>query len=66
MFGGRIDYDESLYYIQTIIFQLAAYKQYREMADNFEKYIRELIPSLEIQTATKEFVVNGVTITPEI
>ena len=24
MFGNKIDYDESLYYIQTIIFQLAA------------------------------------------
>ena len=66
MFGNKIDYDESLYYIQTIIFQLAAYKQYREMADNFEKYIKELIPSLEIQNTTKEFVVSGVTITPEI
>ena len=66
MFGNKIDYDESLYYIQTIIFQLAAYKQYREMADNFEKYIKELIPSLEIQNTTKEFIINGVTITPEI
>lgn len=66
MFGGKIDYDESLYYIQTVIFQLAAYKQYREVANNFEKYIKELIPSLEIQNTTKEFIINGVTITPEI
>ena len=66
MFGNKIDYDESLYYIQTIIFQLAAYKQYREMADNFKQYIKELIPSLEIQNTTKEFIINGVTITPEI
>lgn len=66
MFNNQVDYDEPLYYIQLIIFQLAAYQQYRNMADNFEKYLYEILPNLEINTHKKEFIINDVTITPEI
>ena len=66
MFKNKIEYDETLYYIQTVVFQLAAYHQYREMADDFEKYLSEILPGIEFRTSTKEFVINGITITPEI
>lgn len=66
MFNNQVDYDEPLYYIQLIVFQLAAYQQYRNMADNFEKYLYEILPNFEINRNKKEFIVNGVTITPEI
>lgn len=66
MFNNQVDYDEPLYYIQLIIFQLAAYQQYRNMADNFEKYLYEILPNLEINKNKKEFIVNDVIITPEI
>ena len=66
IFHDKIVYDESFFYIQTVIFQLAAYQQYREIANNFEKYLQEIIPNLEINTSTKKFIVDGITITPEI
>jgi hypothetical protein len=48
------------------VFQLAAYQQYRETANNFEKYLQDIIPNLEINTRAKKFIVDGITITPEI
>lgn len=66
IFHDKIIYDEPFFYIQTIIFQLAAYQQYRGMANNFEKYLQDIIPNLEINTRAKKFIVDGITITPEI
>ena len=66
MFNNQVDYDEPLYYIQLIIFQLAVYQQYRNMADNLEKHLYEILPNLEINKSKKEFIINDVIITPEI
>ena len=63
---NQIDYDEQLYYIQTMTFQLGAYRQYAEIVEHIHHYIQEIIPGLEISFETKEWIINDVTITPEI
>ena len=65
-FANQIQYDEQLYYVQVITFQLGAYKQYTQIANDINKYIQEIIPEVKINNKDKKWEVNGVTITPEI
>ena len=65
-FANQIQYDEQLYYVQVITFQLGAYKQYAHIANDINKYIQEIIPEVKINNKDKKWEVNGVTITPEI
>ena len=66
LFQQQIQYDEPLYYLQVLMFQLGAYKQYAKVAGNIEKYLKEIIPGVKINGKEKTWEINGVTITPEI
>ena len=52
--------------ITTVLFNLGQYDKYREIYDTFIRYIKELIPGIEIQISQKLLTVNGITITEEI
>lgn len=52
--------------ITTVLFNLGQYDKYREIYDTFIRYIKELIPGIEIQISQKVLTVNGITITEEI
>lgn len=52
--------------ITTVLFNLGQYDKYREIYNTFIRYIKELIPGIEIQISQKLLTVNGITITEEI
>ena len=52
--------------ITTVLFNLGQYDKYREIYNTFIRYIKELIPGIEIQISQKILTVNGITITEEI
>ena len=52
--------------ITAVLFNLGQYDKYREIYDTFIRYIKELIPGIDIQISKKLLTVNGITITEEI
>lgn len=52
--------------IKKIIFELGAYANFRKLYDTFKEQLEILLPQLKIDTAKKELIVNGITITEEI
>lgn len=53
-------------YIKFIVFELGAYKQYRDIADTIQKYFQELFENVDFDFTEKEIIINGVTITSQI
>lgn len=53
-------------YIKFIVFELGAYKQYRDIADTIQKYFQELFENVDFNFTEKEIIINGVTITSQI
>lgn len=52
--------------ITTVLFNLGQYDKYREIYDTFMRYIKELLPGVDIQISKRFLAVNGITITEEI
>lgn len=52
--------------ITAILFQLGMYDKYREIYQLFEKYLKQILPEIEIDMPNKEVKVNSITITEEI
>lgn len=63
---NQVQYDEQLYYIQTMTFQLGAFKQYAAVVDNIHEQLAYILPGFEVCFEDKTWKVNDVTITPEI
>lgn len=66
MLHNQVEYDEQLYYIQTMTFQLGAYKQYAKIVNAINKHLQEILPGLIIDNSEKVWKIDNLTITPEI
>ena len=52
--------------IDVILFKLGAYDKFRDLCDLFTQYIQEIIPTVNIDFASKKITVNNITMTDEI
>ena len=66
MLHNQVEYDEQLYYIQTMTFQLGGYKQYSKIVEAIHTHLQEILPGLKIDFAEKVWKIDNLTITPEI
>lgn len=55
----KINFSSSFEFVNVLIFQLGAFKEYMEMAKHFKNYLTQLIPSIDIDT--KHHVINILT-----
>lgn len=62
----KIKVDTSFDFVCMVIFNLGQYREYSGVANNFKKYLKEIIPNININHKEKQLIVNNITITPEI
>ena len=51
---------------RTIIFELGAYREYKDILASFKEALNFILPTLQIDMTNKKLIVNDVTITEEI
>lgn len=57
MFVGLDKFTECYEYIKFVIFELGMYKQYRDVAVNLQKYMKEIISDIDIDFQKKEIMI---------
>jgi hypothetical protein len=61
-----IETHSSFELVGNILFQLGIYKEYKAITKSFKDALEFFLPSVEINNAKKQLIVNGIIITEEI